>query len=67
MSIKFNWRTNPDGARDGASLTLRIGRASVCATILRPAAGDELAYGASLLEYLSGRGITAAGRFRRYP
>ena len=58
--INFNWRSNANGARDGASITLRIGAASVCATIVRPVAGDELAYGASLLEYLSGRGLTVS-------
>lgn len=59
-SLTFNWRTSPNGARDGASVTLRIGAVSVCATIVRPVAGDELAYGASLLEYLSGRGLTVS-------
>jgi hypothetical protein len=59
MNIAFKWRSNAEGERDGGSITLRVGAASVCATIVRPAVGREVMRGASFLEYLRGRGFTA--------
>jgi hypothetical protein len=58
VSIKPSWHRTESGSRDGVTVTFRAGGASLCTTVLRPAVGDEVMRGASVLEYLRSRGAT---------